>query len=305
MYDEGDKVKVIVLSVDREKKRVSLGLKASYFENDDEEMPDFKMEDEGDEEGDVIETDSEPTLDDPMQIDSYVATPTESQTAPLAVEAFNWTGETVLDHDDQLPSESDFDSDADKEKEQPTKRKRKRTDIKFDKTLSLPLSSAADYERTLLSQPDSSLIWTQYMAHLLQLGEIDKARSVAERALKIINIREENEKSNIWVAYLNMENSFGTAETLEEVFRRACEYTDKKKMHSHLVSILIKSGKDDKVDELFQSMVKKFSQSSKVWGNYGSYLMEHNRIEEGREILPRSLKILPKRKRMLKFSLFC
>jgi rRNA biogenesis protein RRP5 len=303
LYDEGDKVKVIVLNVDTERKRVSLGLKASYFESDDGEMPDLKMGETSDEEGDVIETDSEPTVDDPMQIDSYVATPTESQAAPLAVEAFNWTGETVLDHDDQFPPESDSDSDADKEKERPTKRKRKRTDIKFDKTLSLPLSSSADYERTLLSQPDSSLIWTQYMAHLVQLGEIDKARSVAERALKIINIREENEKSNIWVAYLNMENSFGTAETLEEIFHRACEYTDKKKMHSHLVSILIKSGKDDKVDELFQSMIKKFSQSSKVWVNYGSYLMEHNRIEEGREILPRSLKILPKRKRMINIFL--
>ena len=134
------------------------------------------------------------------------------------MKAFNWTGETILDQDDQLPPESESDSDSDDEKERTAKRKHKRSEIKYDKTLSLPLSSAADYERTLLSQPDSSLIWTQYMAHLLQLGEIDKARSVAERALKIINIREEGEKSNIWVAYLNMENSFGTDETLEEVF---------------------------------------------------------------------------------------
>src|SRR5437762_12485338 len=136
------------------------------------------------------------------------------------------------------------------------------------------------------------------MAHLLQLGEIDKARYVAERAFKIINIREEGQKLNIWVAFLNMENSFGTDETLEEVFRRACEYTDKKKMHSHLVSILIKSGKEDKVDEMFQTMIKKFSHSSKVWVNYAAYLMEHNRVDEGRELLSRSLKILPKRKRI-------
>jgi rRNA biogenesis protein RRP5 len=298
LYDAGDKVKVIVLNVDQEKKRVSLGLKASYFENEDEEMPDADDEEPSDEAGDIIETDSEPPEDDPMQIDSFAATPTESQATPLAVEGFNWTGETVLDQADQLLSESDSDSDSEAEKERTAKRKHKRSDIKYDKTLSLPLSSAADYERTLLSQPDSSLIWTQYMAHLLQLGEVDKARSIAERALKIINIREEGEKLNIWVAYLNMENSFGTDETLEEVFRRACEYTDKKRMHSHLVSILIKSGKDDKADEMFQIMIKKFSQSSKVWVNYAIYLMEHNRTEEGREMLPRSLKILPKRKRM-------
>jgi rRNA biogenesis protein RRP5 len=272
-------------------------LKASYFESDDEEMDDVQLEGV-DEAGDIIETDSEPPEEDAMHVDSFAVTPTESQSTPLAVEAFSWTGETILDQDHQLPPESESDYDSDDEKERLAKKKHKRSEIKYDKTLSLPLSSAADYERTLLSQPDSSLVWTQYMAHLLQLGEIDKARSVAERALKIINIREEGEKLNIWVAYLNMENSFGADETLEEVFRRACEYADKKKIHSHLVSILIKSGKNDKVDEVFETMIKRFSQSSKVWVNYAAYLMEHNRADEGRELLPRSLKILPKRKRM-------
>ena len=261
----------MVLNIDQEKKRVSLGLKASYFESDDEEMPDAQLEGV-DEAGDIIETDSEPPEEDDMHVDSFAVTPTESQATPLAVEAFSWTGETILDQDNQLPPESESDSDSDDEKERFAKKKHKRSEIKYDKTLSLPLSSAADYERTLLSQPDSSLIWTQYMAHLLQLGEIDKARSVAERALKIINIREEGEKLNIWVAFLNMENSFGTDETLEEVFRRACEYADKKKMHSHLVSILIKGGKNDKADEMFQTMIKKFSQSSKGLGELRSLL---------------------------------
>jgi rRNA biogenesis protein RRP5 len=258
-------------------------------------MPDAELEDEVDEAGDVIETDSEPDDQTPMQIDSFAPTPTESQSTPLPVEGFNWTGETILDKDDQPQSNSESESDS--EEETKPKRKHKRSEIKYDKTLSLPLSSAADYERTLLSQPDSSMVWTQYMAHLLQLGEIDKARSVAERALKTINIREEAEKANIWVAFLNMENSFGSDETLDEVFRRACEYADKKKMHSHVVSIFIRSGKDDKVEELFQSMLKKFSQSSKVWVNYAAYMMEHNRMDEARDLLPRSLKILPKRKR--------
>jgi rRNA biogenesis protein RRP5 len=293
-----------VLVVDREKRRVSLGLKSSYFEDEDDEMPDVDIENTVDEAGDVIETDSEPDDETPMLIDSFAPTPTESQATPLPVEAFSWTGETIFDKD-QPPSDSETDSESEAEEQRPAKRKHKRSEIKYDKTLSLPLSSAADYERTLLSQPDSSIIWTQYMAHVLQLGEIDKARSIAERALNTINIREEAEKANIWVAFLNMENSFGTDETLEEVFHRACDYTDKKKIYSHLVSILIRSGKVEKVDETFQTMLKKFSQSSKVYVNYAAYLMEHNRIEEARDILPRSLKILPKRKRTSFFALIC
>jgi rRNA biogenesis protein RRP5 len=295
LYAEGDKVKAIVLTVDLEKKRVSLGLKPSYFENDDDEMQDDDVEVTADEAGDIVETDSEPQEGELMQIDSFAATPVESQSLPLTVAGFNWTGETVLDKEDS--ASSDTESEMDEPQQKP---KFKRSNIKHDKTLSLPLSSAADYERTLLSQPDSSLIWTQYMAHLLQLGEIDKARAVAERALKTINIREEGEKLNIWVAYLNMECSFGSDESLDEVFNLACDYMDKKKMHLHLVSMYIKSGKDDKAEEMFQRMLKKFSQSSKVWINYAAYLMEHDRVDEARELLPRSLKILPKRKRIFR-----
>lgn len=292
-YDEGDKVKVKVLNIDIERKRMSLGLKASYFE-DDEDLPDA-VEEEEDDAGDVVETDSEPD-ENAMLVDSFVPTPVESQGTPLAVDGFNWTGELPVDTQEDLAPESESEQE---EKAKPEKKqKHKRSETKFDKTLSLPMSSAGDFERTLLSQPDSSLIWTQYMAHLLQLGEVDKARAIAERALKTINIREENEKLNIWVAYLNMENAFGTDETLDEVFRRSCEYADKKKMHSHLVSILIKSGKYDKADGLFQTMLKKFSQSCKVWVNYAAYLMGHERVEEGRELLPRNLKALPKRKRI-------
>ena len=46
--------------------------------------------------------------------------------------------------------------------------------------------SVADFERLLLGEPDSSLLWLQYMAFQLELGEIEKARSVAERALRTI-----------------------------------------------------------------------------------------------------------------------
>jgi rRNA biogenesis protein RRP5 len=301
LYDVGDKVKVVVLNVDPDKKRVSLGLKASYFENDDDEEMSLDEDPNElvDEEGDVIETDSEPPDDDSMQIDSFVPTPIESQSVPLSVGPFNWTGETALDKLDPLPPESGSESEDDDGTTLKQKSKHKRSEIKYDKTLSHSHSSAADFERTLLSQPDASLVWTQYMAHLLQLGEVEKARAIAERALKTINLREEGEKFNIWVAFLNMENAFGTDESLENLFRRACDYTDKKKMHLHLVSMLIKAGKDDKALEMFETMIKKFSQSCKIWMNYAAYLMEHDREEDARELLTKCLRILPKRKRII------
>lgn len=49
--------------------------------------------------------------------------------------------------------------------------------------------SAEDFDRLVLSSPSSSLLWLQYMAFHLQATEIEKARAVAERALKTISFR--------------------------------------------------------------------------------------------------------------------
>ena len=50
-------------------------------------------------------------------------------------------------------------------------------------------TSAEDFDRLVLQSPDSSLIWLGYMAHHLETTEIEKARTVAERALKTISFR--------------------------------------------------------------------------------------------------------------------
>ena len=49
--------------------------------------------------------------------------------------------------------------------------------------------SATDFDRLVLQSPDSSLVWLRYMAYHLETTEIEKARAVAERALKTISFR--------------------------------------------------------------------------------------------------------------------
>ena len=49
--------------------------------------------------------------------------------------------------------------------------------------------TVADFDRLVLESPDSSLIWLRYMAFHLETAEIEKARAVAERALKTISFR--------------------------------------------------------------------------------------------------------------------
>ena len=49
---------------------------------------------------------------------------------------------------------------------------------------------------------------------------------MAERALKTINYRKEQEKFNIWVGLLNLENLYGTKESLQKTLTEALQLND-------------------------------------------------------------------------------
>ncbi len=76
-----------------------------------------------------------------------------------------------------------------------------------------------DFDRMVLASPNSSILWVQYMAFHLENAEIEKARTVAQRALKIMSFREEQEKFNVWIAWLNLEHMYGTTEGYESTLQ--------------------------------------------------------------------------------------
>lgn len=106
-------------------------------------------------------------------------------------------------------------------------------------------TSVADFERMLLGSPNSSYLWIQYIAFFVGLSQLDKAREIARRAIRTINFREEQEKLNVWVALLNLENSYGDETTLEEVFKEAAQHNDAKTVYLRLVEIYERTGKFD------------------------------------------------------------
>jgi rRNA biogenesis protein RRP5 len=63
--------------------------------------------------------------------------------------------------------------------------------------------SADDYDRMVMVS-HSNRVWLRFMAYFMDQGEIAKAKAVGERALKTINVREENERLNVWTALLNL-----------------------------------------------------------------------------------------------------
>ncbi|XP_068581648.1 protein RRP5 homolog isoform X2 [Cebidichthys violaceus] len=158
---------------------------------------------------------------------------------------------------------------------------------------SLRPQDAAAFERLLLASPDSSLLWLQYMAHHLQATQIEQARAVAERALKTISFREEQEKLNVWVALLNLENMYGTEESLKKVFERALQFCEPTPVYQQLADIYAKCDKTKEAEGLYKTMVKRFRQNKAVWLSYGTFLLQQGQSDGASALLQRALKSLP------------
>ncbi|EIT75965.1 rRNA processing protein [Aspergillus oryzae 100-8] len=320
VYDEGDAVKAKILKIDRKQGKISFGLKASYFKDEDENDVEGSDNDDEDDDSegisldgfggvDVDENDSDDDSDISMggvdveedsESDSEQSDDESITKAPsnrqggLGASGFDWSG-NVMDDDEKAASS---DSDDEDESGRKKKKKHRKPEIQVDRTGELDANgpqSVADYERLLLGEPDSSLLWLRYMAFQLELGEVEKAREIAERALRTITIGQDAEKLNIWVAMLNLENTYGNDDTIDEVFKRACQYNDTQEVYERLISIYIQSGKNEKADELFQTALKKkISQSPKFFLNYASFLFDNMAApERGRALLPRALQSLP------------
>uniref|UniRef100_A0A8C2WBX7 Protein RRP5 homolog n=1 Tax=Cyclopterus lumpus TaxID=8103 RepID=A0A8C2WBX7_CYCLU len=158
---------------------------------------------------------------------------------------------------------------------------------------SLRPQDAGAFERLLLASPNSSLLWLQYMAHHLQATQIEQARAVAERALKTISFREEQEKLNVWVALLNLENMYGTEESLKKVFERALQFCEPMLVYQQLADIYAKSDKAKAAEGLYKTMVKRFRQNKAVWLSYGTFLLQQGQSDSASVLLQRALKSLP------------
>ncbi|XP_033633254.1 protein RRP5 homolog [Asterias rubens] len=149
-----------------------------------------------------------------------------------------------------------------------------------------------EYDRLVLSSPNSSLVWIRYMAFYLQSAEIDKARAVAERALKTMSFREESEKLNVWVSFLNLENLYGTEESLLKVFERALKHCEPIKVFQNMVNIYVRTEKLEQAEQLYNTMVKRFNFNKDVWISYGYFLMKSGRHGAAHKLMQRSFKSL-------------
>ena len=279
-FREGDRVKAIITGI--ENRKISLSLKPSHFNeedfddrgedgseardseealgaiDDDEVMAPHEADnEENPDDADMDSTEgNEEGHEGPMDIDDYLFQPHDdvpkADASPPDVipslklsGGFQWSSEQFQPQEDVDPDTSEEDSDLERHS---GKKKRKRKEIEQDLTADMQTKtpeSNADFERVLLGSPDSSFLWIQYMSFQLQLSEVEKAREIARRAIRTINFREEQEKLNVWIALLNLENVYGTEERLEATFKEAARANDSKTVHIRLASILDEADKHE------------------------------------------------------------
>ncbi|KAJ1509956.1 hypothetical protein HMI54_004014 [Coelomomyces lativittatus] len=257
----------------------------------------------------------------------------EVSSTSLEPNGFSWT------HDTAPPSEEDNEEEEEEEKEEEKEKKNDDEGNEEEKeaTSALSLSStkahrlrtqtrhqeetwvqsreatlrqegppqlAEDYERLLVAQPGSSYLWIQYMAFYVQQGNLPQSRKIAERALRTISFRLEQEKYHVWIAWMNLEHQFGSHASLMQVVNEAIQYQAPKPIYLHLFSLYIsdtlqKKGTShhDQVHTFFNDvLMKQFATSRQCWLAYMHYLIESNQVSLAREKMTLALKKLPSHK---------
>lgn len=300
LYKAGDAVKAKILKIDEKRHRVSLGMKKSYFDSD-------LTDDDDDNERVPMDISHAPEMAGDLNRAVVLPEP-ESRASVLPLEVSLDESEGSDQEDDNKGHEIANGTEANvKKSEKRLKDKaRKQRELEIsaleERSLKKDIPQTQDeFEVVVRSSPNSSYVWIKYMAFLLDLADVEKARAVAERALRTINIREEEEKLNVWVAYFNLENEYGSPreEAVKKIFQRALQYCDPKKVHLALLAIFERTEQHKLADELLDRMTKRFKTSCKIWLRRIQFSLNQRKdVEYIKSIVNRALLSLPQSKRI-------
>lgn len=315
-YRTGERVTARVLKVDKERHRVSLGMKDLYImDNIDLQASPKQDLDEPIGQNDLMDGAKsvmcpvsslfgDQNMDvehENLEFQFLAQAESRAFVPPLEVTLDDVDqGDDIVGQDQELP---DAEDSLDEKKKKLTKKKardeREREIRAAEERLlekDIPRTDE-EFEKLVRSSPNSSYVWIKYMEFVLSMADVEKARSIAKRALETINLREENEKLNVWVAYFNLESKYGSPpeEAVMKVFQKALQYNDPKKVHLALLGVFERSEQHKLADELVDNMIKRFKKSCKVWLRRVQRLLMQK--QDGvQDFVSRAEKILPKHK---------
>ncbi|KAL0236698.1 hypothetical protein PCE1_000096 [Barthelona sp. PCE] len=325
-YKVGAPVKAKVVKLDGSKRTVSLGLKPELFSS--EEIAQFMVaesdvEVESDDDADLfMESASKPekVAEEPVEEEDSRMVAAFEDEEDDDVEAISMNmGNEDEDEDNQFESLNPAAMFAPKtasEKLEPEKARKGRREVSETRVRQESLQqdnsqmSADDYERLILSAPDSSAIWQEYCAHLVGQADIAGARALLERAIMTIADEEQDERHKIWIAMIHMELEFGDYGTLYDVYKRAKKLAN----HFKILESLTKIGltiKDEYVFKKFTAFrCKKLGDLPESWIDFYSGLLSLQKEPEEWKRIPeeieadKQLRVSPQYSRLSREDIF-
>lgn len=300
LYAIGDSVKARILKFDKSKRQLRLSLKPSDLPEEeetqvvemmesDDEIPRALEEESESEDDEVIESDSNNDDSDENEngTDGENEDENESESAPVG--GFGWDDLGAVTDSSAVITESG-------EKSKPKKLSEKDV-ASLEKSLasqdSMP-ASEADFERLMVANPFSSHLWLQYASWLLSLTEVAKARAVLRRGLKTIPVHLEEERSNIWLALMNLEAEYGDEDSLETLYKEARQKMDDKTAGLHLAGIYETKKQYSNAYNVWKQLAKDYKTDVTVWNGWCSFYFKQGDFNQSGEILKRALASLPK-----------
>ncbi|CAG9825023.1 unnamed protein product [Phaedon cochleariae] len=248
------------------------------------------------------------------EIDSE--TPAKKQSNSDSETSLGFTGITSSFFQPESRTEADTSSDEEDETEVVKKKKKKlsakeRAELarleeerisKIEKELadlnSTP-QSADQFDRLLLANPNSSELWTKYIAFHTAATEFEKAKTVAKRALESIKLTLVDERFNIWLALLNLENMFGTKESFDQIFEEAVRHNDSLQVYLKVVQMLADGGKLLDMEEKAKKCRNKHKQEPTMWLELAKTYYSIGRFKDARNLKDAALKSIQDKKTQL------
>ncbi|XP_018325003.1 protein RRP5 homolog [Agrilus planipennis] len=156
--------------------------------------------------------------------------------------------------------------------------------------------SADQFDRLLIANPNSSKLWIQYMAFHIGNTQNDRARAVARKAIETIDMRESQEKLNVWLALLNLENRFGDKESFDKTFEEASRCNDSYEVYIETIKMLADSQRYAEMQEKIRRVKGKFKQDPRMWIDIAKIYYTSGRFSDARNLKQGALRSVVNKK---------
>ena len=182
--------------------------------------------------------------------------------------------------------------------------RQKEKDSNLNTYLENPIS-VDDFEKLILSDFNNSVNWIKYASYILDKMNLSSSRKIFERAIKAIDIANLKEKLNVWIAFINLEYTYGDNNSYQSCVERALEINDKKSIYKHLITIYSQSNKFELALEIYKLCLKSYFGDLELWKKFLEFLFEAQKagalsqntdFMSPKEGLNRAIQIVPKSK---------